>query len=777
MSHLFTRTPVSALVTLVFCSPLAVWAQSAPHTATGTLKEVVVSASRYEQPAEELPTSVDVLGKQALEDGQIHDIRDLAKDLPNVSVKRAPARFSVTGAGNATGVDANAGFSIRGLGGNRVLMLVDGVRLPRSYINGSTAFGRDAVDLGLLERVEIIHGPSSALYGSDGLAGLVNFISLTPADILKDSNGDLRDSGGKVWGSYSGDDNGTTLGATVAHRAGDNAEWLLSSSVGHAKGLKNMGDNDAANEYRTTPNPQSGDSASLLGKLVWRPTSSQSHTFTLEQVQKNADVTLLSSAKKSPVALSLGYNALSATQKTAAVAAAVAGESATQDQTRSRLSWNGSYTVDSLLADRVTTVLSWQNSHAQENGQTQLATLWANSGLRQRETSYQERGLQATVQAEKTWSVSPDWGHKLTYGVDWSQTDVSSFADGSDPAPITAYVPKNYFPDTRDTAQALYVQSEWFSERWSLTPGVRFDQFSLDVLSQDGYYPPAAAPGKSLSGSAVSPKLGVMFKVTPQWSVYGNYTTGFRAPEGQQVNSTLEGSTVKLLPNPDLKPETSRTLELGTKARWSRLALDVAVFSSRFVNLIQEKSNLGTANGLPVSISNPALFQTINIGKASISGYEIRGRYDWGPVASGQLSTPFSYGSTRGTNDVTGKPLNSIDPAKLSVGLAYNSAQWDLSLDVHHQMGKNASDIDNAFIPKSTTDLQFLPAAVTTLDINTQWRPRKGVRLNLGVINLTDQKYWNWSDVQGLASNAKVLVVDAYTQPGRYLNASLVVDF
>jgi len=749
--------------------------------AAGQLKEVVVSASRYEQPTEELPASLDVLGKQALEDGQIQDIRDLAKDLPNVSVKRAPARFSVTGKGNPTGVDANAGFSIRGLGGNRVLMLVDSVRLPRSYINGSNAFGRDAVDLGLLQRVEIIHGPSSALYGSDGLAGLVNFITLTPADMLKDSSGVLRDSGGKAWVSYSGDDNGATLGGTVAHRAGDNAEWLLSSSVGRADGLKNMGSNDAANETRTTPNPQTGNSASLLGKLVWRPTGSQSHTLTLEQVQKDSDVTLLSSAKKLPVKLPLGYNTLSAMAKSAAVAAAVAGEAATQDQSRSRMSWNGSYTVTSPLADRVTTVLSWQDSRAQEDGQTQLATLWANNGLRQRQTSYQEQGLQATVQAEKTWSVSPDWGHKLTYGLDWSQTDISSFADGSDPAPITAYVPKHYFPDTRDTAQAVYVQSEWFSERWSLTPGVRFDQFSLEVLSQDGYYPPAAAPGKSLSGSAVSPKLGVMFKATPLWSLYGNYATGFRAPEGQQVNSTLEVSTAKLLPNPDLQPETSRTLEIGAKARWPRLALDVAVFSSRFDHLIQEKKDLGTANGLAASIANPTLFQTVNIDKASISGYEIRGRYDWGAFANGQFSTPFSYGSTRGTNDVTNKPLNSLEPTKLSVGLAYSSVQWDLRLDVHHQMGKSASDIDSAFIPKSTTQRQFLPAAVTTLDLNAQWRPRKDVRLNLGVINLTNQKYWNWSDVQGLVSNPTALVpyvvVDAYTQPGRYVNVSVVMDF
>ena len=135
---------------------------------------MVVSGSRSEQLRDDLPMSMDVLGADELESRQISDIRDMARDLPNVSVTRAPARFTVTGAGNATGRDGNAGFNIRGLGGNRVLMLVDGIRLPRSYLNGNNAFGRDTLSLDLLRRIELVRGPSSVLYGSDGLAGLVN---------------------------------------------------------------------------------------------------------------------------------------------------------------------------------------------------------------------------------------------------------------------------------------------------------------------------------------------------------------------------------------------------------------------------------------------------------------------------------------------------------------------------------------------------------------------------------------------------------------------------
>ena len=773
-----TQTQLAALIslTLTVCGTQS--AHAAPGANAPALGEVVVSASRGEQYTDDLPLSMDVVNTSELEESQVGDIRDIAKVLPNVAVKRAPARFGVTGRGNAVGADANAGFTIRGQGGNRVVMLVDGVRLPRSYVNGSNAFGRDSVSVGLLKRVEIIHGPSSVLYGSDGLAGLVNFITLEPADYLISRDGVAKSLGAKAWLSYSGDDEGITAGATLAARANDSLDWSLSGTTTRASGMSNMGSNDAANLDRTTPNPQTSTANSLLGKLVFRPTATQSHVVTLEHVQKDTDIDLLSSRVKLPVAIALNYASLNATQKTAAPTAAVVSETSEKQMTRTRITWDTSIRLDSGLADGLKTVLSWQDSHAQDDGQTLLKTAWPNDGARVRKTSYQERSWQASVQAEKTLKLSSQWSHKLSYGLDYASTDIASFADGSDPAPLPVFSPRKYFPDTRDTSQAIFVQSELISDQWSITPGVRFDRFVLDVLSQSGYYPGIAKePAKSLSGSAVSPKLGVLYRVAPQWSVYGNYASGFRAPEGQQVNSALDVSTARLLPNPDLKPENSRNVELGLRARHDRLSLDIAAFSSAYNNLIQEKKDLGTANGLAASTSNPTLFQTVNIDKATIRGFEIKGVMDWGQAAGGKWRSPFAYGQTRGTNDSTGLPLTYMDPAKLSLGLKYETSDWDLRVDIIHRQEKTTSDLDIVFIPKSTTQYQFVVPAATTLDLSGQWRVRKDLRLNFAINNLTDRKYWNWSDVQGLSANATPLVVDAYTQPGRHINLSLVADF
>lgn len=106
-----------------------------------------MSGSRSEQLGDELPVSLDVVNQQEAEFSQMQDIRDAVRDLPNLSVPRGPSRFAITGPARSTGRDGSAGFQIRGLGGNRVLMLVDGVRVPHSYIFGSNAFGRDYLSI------------------------------------------------------------------------------------------------------------------------------------------------------------------------------------------------------------------------------------------------------------------------------------------------------------------------------------------------------------------------------------------------------------------------------------------------------------------------------------------------------------------------------------------------------------------------------------------------------------------------------------------------------
>ena len=351
------------------------------------------------------------------------------------------------------------------------------------------------------------------------------------------------------------------------------------------------------------------------------------------------------------------------------------------------------------------------------------------------------------------------------------RSDISNLYTGLAPLPPEVF-PLKRFPDTRETTSALYVQDESVHGDWSLTPGLRFDHFALDVTSQAGFAPPAKQPGQSLSGSALSPKIGVLYRATPIWSVFGQYSAGFRAPDAGQVNGYYENMAeqVVIIPNPDLQPEKSRGFEVGMRGRMERLNLDVAAFTSTYSNLIMDTvliRGTGTA-------ADPRVFQTINTERARISGFEIKGQYDWGRIFGGRVSTPFSYGKTHGVNRATGQPINSVDPAQLALGITYDTAAWGLRLDMRHHAAKTAKDIDSASSVKPP-NTQFTIPSATTLDLSAQWRFQKNMRLNLAVHNLTNQKYWMWPDVYGLAATSPTN--DAYTQPGRSMHVALVMDF
>ena len=354
------------------------------------------------------------------------------------------------------------------------------------------------------------------------------------------------------------------------------------------------------------------------------------------------------------------------------------------------------------------------------------------------------------------------WVQKITYGLDHTSAKVSNLQTGVTP-PVGETFPLKRFPDTNETSTALYVQDELVKGAWSITPGVRFDSFRIKA-DQTGF----GAQAVSLSGNATSPKLGVLYRATEQWSVFGNYAAGFRAPNAGQVNAFFENavSNYKTIPNANLKPEKSQNLELGVRGHMQALSVEAAAFTGRYKDFIEDLQQVG-GTGAP---GNPLVFQSVNIGRVKLSGFEVKGDMRWGQWAGGQWSSPFAYGQTRGRDTTTGKPVNTVDPSRLTAGLRYDSGGWMARLDMTHAAAKKARDVSVA-----TGSTQFLTPSFTVLDLSGQWRIRKDLRLNAGIYNLTDKKYWNWSDVRGVASTSNVL--DAYTQPGRNVRVSLVADF
>jgi len=714
-------------------APPELLAQSTP-----TLKKIVISGARGERDPLDVPARIDVIEGEALDPTRTQDIRELVRELPNVEVRRAPQRFgAVMG---STGREGNAGFNIRGLEGNRVLLTVDGIRMPRELSNGvlgAAAFGRDYYDLGLISRVEILRGAASALYGSDGLAGLVAMTTTAPRDLLKPG----QTIGGRLSLRTDSEDDSVGTGLTLAGAPSNEWQWLGSLQLGRAKALDNRGENDAANINRTTPNPQRDRDVAALGKLVWTPGRGQRHTFTVEHVDRSSDVEVLS-ARTTGASGTLDLDG-------------------TTDLERTRLSWDGQFRLDSAWADSLRATVGLQSSNSRE-ATHELRTAAPTS--RSRDVRYDEDLWQAVLQAERTTRLGDSWAHTLVYGIDVSVASLSNLLTGTAPPAGETY-PLKRFPDTRETTTALFLQSEWASERWSIIPALRWDHFKLDATS-DSLYPRQPT---DLSDSALSPKLGLIFRPEPTWQIFANAAAGFKAPSPLQVNNNFQNLAgpfrfYETLPNPSLRPEKSQTFELGARGEHGALQWLATAFTGRYKDFIEDNVQVaGTGNG---TLASPLQFQSVNRSRVSLTGFELEGR--WALTTATSLRV--AYGQTRGRDTALNQPLNSVNPARWVLAADHRQADWSFGASLIHSAAKKATDIN-----AGTTAQQFAAPAWTTLDLRASYRVTPSTRLSVAIHNVTDRRYWYWSNVQGVTATSTTL--DAFSAPGRSVSVALVTDF
>jgi hemoglobin/transferrin/lactoferrin receptor protein len=729
-----------ALAVLVLSQSVAL-AQQAPAAGleAASLPTVVVTGSRSERDPAEVPAVIDVLGAEALDPADVQDIRDLVQTLPNVSVKRAPTRFGA--AVGSTGRDGNAGFNIRGLEGNRVLLTVDGVRMPReltSGVFGSAAFGRDYFELGHISRVEIQRGAGSALYGSDGLAGHVAMFTAEPRDLVKPGQTTLT----RLSLQADTEDDGRRAGLMVAGVPNERHQYLASLHVGVAGALDNQGRNTSASSARTAPNPQDDRSLGALLKWIATPGGGQKHSFTAEHIDKRSEVDAYSGRGAANGFLTTDLDG-------------------TTDLRRSRLGWDGRLRTDAPWADELRATVALQDAESRELALEQRRSLAGGPVTgRSRDVTYEERLLQTTLQAEKSLS-SPagGWAQRLVYGVDLVRSELDNLVTGTVP-PVYERYPLKRFPKTTENTVGAFVQNEFQTERWTVVPALRYDHVRLDA-EDDALYPKQPA---DLSASALSPKLGAIYRANEHWALFGNLAAGFRAPSALQLNNYFDNPLgyYQSIPNPDLKPEKSRTLELGVRGQGDGVQWEASAFAGRYKDFIEELVRV-SGTGVP---GDPIQYQAVNRGKVSLSGVELKGRWQLAAATALRLA----LGRTQGKDTSTGRPLNSVNPAELHAALEQKLGAWTVGLGLTHVAAKKAKDVDF-----SATPAQFVPKAYTTLDLKTNLQLSRTTRLSAAVRNLTDRTYWQWTNVRGVAATSPVL--DAYTAPGRSVSVALVTEF
>ncbi|MCZ7861955.1 TonB-dependent receptor plug domain-containing protein [Agrobacterium salinitolerans] len=164
----------AAMAGTALCIALPSFAQQAPEGST-VLEQIVVTASGFEQNVKDAPASITVVTREDLEKGSYRDLTDALREVQGVSV---------------TGIANEKDIFIRGLPGAYTLVLVDGKRQSTrdARTNGNSGFEQSFVPpVSAIERIEVVRGPMSSLYGSDAMGGVINIITRKVGDVWSGS--------------------------------------------------------------------------------------------------------------------------------------------------------------------------------------------------------------------------------------------------------------------------------------------------------------------------------------------------------------------------------------------------------------------------------------------------------------------------------------------------------------------------------------------------------------------------------------------------------------
>ncbi|NIK00040.1 TonB-dependent hemoglobin/transferrin/lactoferrin family receptor [Xanthomonas cannabis] len=699
-----------------------------------------VTATRTQRALVDVPGTVDVIDREQLDNQLVRELKDLFRYTPGVSVTTNSGRF--TGA---------SGIRVRGLDGNRVAILVDNVPVSDTFAFGSYLnANRNFVDLETLKRVEVVRGPASALYGSDALGGVVAFVTKDPSDYLSD---DTSSYVGLKFG-YEGDWNGLFAGATGAFGG---ERWSGMVAVAHRQGqeAQNQGDIRSRDFTRTAANPQQVDGRSVLTKLVYAPSARQRFKLTVEGNEDYGSIDALSSIDTRSPSASLR----------------ILSQEGRDHQTRARMSLRHEIdALDSALADD----LQWQVYRQDSESLQRTNELRGNNTRRHNEHTFDQRVYGLLVNAHKAIDTGT-LRHEITYGLDGTWTDTRAKRDGYSVnlanGAVTNRVgqdvfPVRDFPTSETTKLGLYAQDEigLLDGRLSLTPGVRVDYFRLsprvdDIFREDN--PGVAAA--TIDQTRVSPKFGAVWRFSDAWSAYANYAHGFRAPPYNDVNigfTNLQGRYTAIA-NPDLKAETSRGGELGLRFNDALGYLGLAVYYTDYRDFIESNAPAGVnADGFMV-------FQSRNVDDVVIKGAEARGGLDLGVLAGWQgwsLNSAVAY--SEGDNLTNNTPLNSVDPLRGTLGVAFDSDSWGAELIGSFVARKRRPQLAS----------YYTPAGYATLDLMGHWEFAPGARLTAGLFNLADRRYVDWNALPN-GTLAGSTVVDRFTGAGRTAAVSLAVSW
>ncbi len=663
--HTFLRSTLG--VALVVLSSVELQAQDAP----ATLDEVVVTAKGYAADAQQTPQAISVLTP------------------PTGATTQTPGALFRGEPGLGVFSDGAWGQNpvLRGLKKESIVILVDGVRLNSAQPAGAIA---SFLDMGLLDRAEVVKGPTSVLYGSGAMGGVVNL--LTPeATFTREFT-----VGSRVGGTAGTVDRGLA-GAGIATVSNERHALVVGAAVNDVDDYDAPAGRVAHTGFR---------SDTVLAKYRFGLTDQASVRFNL---QHNRD-------------FGVWYpgSARTGGQPGGAGIPPPLGTVTIHSPEQSRKLFEGG--VDAALGGGKLAVDVYRQEVFRQ------IRAWSST----LERDYVRNDVTFATDGARARYLVPLGSHMLTVGAEtWRmEADPERYIDNNPPA-FDNNRRNDPFSDGRIDSTGIFVQDEFEIARTHVVAGVRFDRVAGDA-AQKGAGASAQTTGLEHTDRNVSWSLGAIHALGVNLGLYANVGQAYRAADmRERFEDSARGDGYYHVGNPQLEPERSTSVEAGVKSRSARVEYQAAVFYTRIDNFIAGRITGSTqpGTGLPIK-------RTENLDRATIYGFEGSGSVPLGPVVA---DAAFTW--MRGENEQDDEPLSQMPPPEFRIGVGQTPVRgfrW------HAQVRAVAKQdrVAQAF----SAGTENPTPGFATVDATIGWRfGRVGVlsdaRLDLRLTNLLDKGY------------------------------------
>ncbi|MFP3341485.1 ligand-gated channel protein [Halomonas sp. SIMBA_159] len=629
MSSRLRRTLLASAISSLACG--AAVAQETPQ-----LNDIVVTASGFEQQISSAPASISVISREELERGYYQNVTDALRDVPGVVV---------TGGGRG---DGGNDISIRGMPSQYTLILVDGrpQSSRESRPNGDAGFEQDWLPpLQAIERIEVVRGPMSTLYGSDAIGGVINVITRKVADSW---HGNIQLDTVLQEDSASGDSRQANF-------------YLSGPLVGERLGLQLYGRTSERDEDDIEYGYEEKSLQSLTARL--NLAASDNHDFTAE-----------------------------------------AG--ITEQDRRSLVGRSGP--VDGCRGGCTDSIGDYTNTHVAVTHSGRFDWGTSETFVQRERSENQSRDIEITNTTAKTSAVIPLGMHMLTVGASWEE-------EALEDATTNQISDRNTIENSQ---WALFVEDEWMlTDAWALTGGLRLDD-------DDNY------------GSHLSPRLYSVWNMTPEWTLKGGVSTGYRSPNLREITpdwgQVSRGGNI--YGNPDLEPETSLNKEIALLyGNDAGLNGSLTLFHNDFEDKI-------TRIACPTDIcrdgandfgSDPTY--RVNIDDAVTQGVEA----SLGAPLTDTLALTASYtftDSEQKSGEYAGEPLTQLPRHQVSATL-----DWDVNARLS-QWTKVTYRGEESQPTTGPSQSSIVAPSYTFVDAGIGYQLNDSATVNAGIYNLFDER-------------------------------------